>query len=290
VIVLGISPGLAAATGRTAGPTKSLAAPQAGLIVQQANLAQLLDCLVGPGIFVQNPVMVGSPLAFGTFSGGAGIIGFPDGVILSSGDIANVVGPNVSDLISGANNLPGDPDLDALIPGFQTHDAASLEFDFTCDQSAVFSIEYVFASDEYNEFVNSIFNDVFGFFLDGNLPPNNIARVPSFCSSPGLPVTINNVNCNNPYAPPTGVNCDCYVNNDLQDGGGAINTEMDGLTHVFARTVVITPGTHHMKIAIADAGDYIYDSNVFLRCQSLKCAVSTETHGQTWGRLKMLYR
>jgi hypothetical protein len=293
VSVLLLSSGIAHAA-RVAGPSKphntGPTTPQAGLAVNYANLAQLLDCLVGPGVAVNNAHMTGAPVAFGTFSGGAGIIGFDSGIILSSGDVFNVVGPNVSDAITTQNFTPGDPSLDAIVAPNVTYDAANLEFDFTCDQAVVFSLTYVFGSDEYNEYVNSQYNDVFGFFLDGNAPANNIAVVPAVCSDPGRPVAINDVNCNNPYFPPTGDNCDCYRNNDLSDGGGSINTELDGLTHVFARVVPINPGTHHLKIVIADTSDNILDSDVFLACQSLACAISTPAHPPTWGKIKLLYR
>ena len=247
-----------------------------GLSVSEANLNQLVQCLVGNGIVISNATLTGSPRAFGTFTGGGSIIGFDGGIILSSGDAKLVEGPNVADGITGSWGLPGDADLNGLIPGYQTNDAAILEFDFTCPASTQFSIQYVFASDEYNEYVNSPFNDVFGFFLDGHTPADNLAKVPPTCSDPGLPVAINNVNCGYSVGGPlpgTGLlpNCDCFRNNDLGNGGGAINTEMDGLTQVFGNTVNIAPGTHHLKIAIADAGDYVLDSNVFLRCQSLAC-------------------
>jgi hypothetical protein len=285
-----------ASADRVAGPDKipggqGPSSPQSpGLVVQYATLASVLDCMVGAGVTITNSASFGAPGAFGTFTGGTGIIGFDSGVILSTGNVFNVVGPNQFDNVSTNNGGGGDADLQALTVPNQTFDAAGIEFDFNCDQSSVFSIEYVFGSDEYNEFVNTSFNDVFAFFLDGNTLANDIAVVPAFCSSPGQPVEINTVNCNNPYAPPTGLNCDCYINNDLTDGGGAINTELDGLTHVFARTVSITPGTHHMKIAIADAGDHIYDSDVFIRCSSLACAISTPVNHRSWGTLKTLYR
>ena len=287
-----VAPAMAA---RTPGPSKvpgggTSSQSTQSLSVHYATLAALLDCIVGPGVTVSNPTYFGSLNSFGTFSGGAASIGFDSGVIISSGDVFNVVGPNIYDNVSTNNGTGGDADLNALIPGYSTYDAAGIEFDFSCDASTVFSIEYVFGSDEYNEYVSTQYNDVFAFYLDGNTFASDIAVVPAFCSSPGQPVSINTVNCDNPYNPPFGVNCDCYRNNDLNDGGGAIDTELDGLTHVFARTVPISAGSHHIKIAIADAGDPIYDSDGFIRCSSLACAVSVPTRSHTWGRVRSLYR
>ena len=79
--------------------------------------------------------------------------------------------------------MDGDADLDALIPGFWTFDACILEFDFV-PQSPTVSLKYVFSSEEYNEFVDSEFNDVFGFFVDGV----NCAKIN------GSSTAINNVN------------------------------------------------------------------------------------------------
>lgn len=61
-----------------------------------------------------------------------------------------------------------------------------LEFDFTTTGGNLF-FSFVFASEEYNEYVNSSFNDVFGFFVNGV----NIALVPGTST----PVAINSVNC-----------------------------------------------------------------------------------------------
>ena len=126
-----------------------------------------------------------------------------------------------------------------------------MEFDFTCSTSQDVVFQYVFGSEEYNEYVDSPFNDVFGFFLNGV----NIATVPGICSSPGIPVAINNVDCENPYNPPLGPNCDCYRNNDLSDGGGVIDTELDGLTQVFYATAAIQPGGSVRDAEVIAAAD-----------------------------------
>lgn len=246
------------------------------ITVQPVDLSQALQCLIGSGVTVTNATLTGAPNAVGSFAGGSPILGIDQGLVLSTGDITSLVGPNLLDFTTTDNGLPGDAQLDSLIPGYTTYDATVLEFDFACAEPTVISFQYVFASEEYNEWVNSPFNDVFGFFLNGQ----NIALTPAACSAPGIPVAINNVNCGNPYiANIGGPNCDCYRNNDLDDGGGLINTEMDGLTQVFYATATIQPGVNHMKLAIADAGDHILDSNVMLACQSFTCAAPPPTGG-----------
>jgi len=58
------------------------------------------------------------------------------------------------------------PDLSVLAAGFQTFDASILEFDFI-PQSDTLKFNYIFGSEEYPEYVNSGYNDVFGFFISG---------------------------------------------------------------------------------------------------------------------------
>lgn len=233
--------------------------------------SNLVTALLGPGVTVSNVTFSGVNRAAGTFSGGAGIIAFESGIILSSGDISFVQGPNTQDDISAVNTGIGDPDLTGLIPGYTTFDACVLEFDFECAGTQVIQFQYVFTSEEYNEWVNSPFNDVFGFFLNGE----NIALVPG---SAGTPVSINNVNCNNPYNPPTGSYCNLFINNDCNDMppgtfpcAGVGDIQMDGMIVVLTATGTLNPGVNHIKLAIADAGDQVLDSNVFIQGQSFTC-------------------
>lgn len=233
--------------------------------------ADLVAALLGGGVTVSNVTFNGVNVAAGTFSGGTGIVGFASGIILSSGDISFVPGPNSQDSVSGVNTGIGDPDLTGLIPGYTTFDAAVLEFDFTCTGTQTIQFQYVFTSEEYNEWVNTAFNDVFGFFLNGT----NIALIPG---SAGTAVSINNLNCDNPFNPPGGSFCNLFVNNrcaDIPPGtfpcAGARDTEMDGLTVVLTATGTLNPGLNHIKLAISDAGDQVLDSNVFIQGQSFVC-------------------
>jgi hypothetical protein len=229
---------------------------------------QLVQTLLGPGVAASNVVLNGTSLAAGAFQGGLTIVGIDNGVMLSSGNIASVLGPNASDFTSTVTGTPGDADLNNLTTS-PTFDACTLEFDFVCAAGGQITFQYVFASEEYNEYVGTSFNDVFGFFLNGV----NIATLPG-----GASVAINNVNCGNPYSPTAGGNCGLYRNNSCADlpGGtfpcsGPFDTEMDGLTVVLTATGTLLPGVNHIKLAIADAGDQVYDSNVFIRGQSFTC-------------------
>jgi hypothetical protein len=238
-------------------------APQmafAGLVVSDLSTqtpTALVQRLVGNNVPFSNVTYTGAQVASGSFSGGSGIIGFEDGVLLTSGDVRNVVGPNSQDGKSTVNATPGDADLEKIITG--TTDAAVLEFDFVPSENTV-TFEYVFTSEEYNEFANSEFNDVFAFYLNGS----NVALIPSTST----PVAINTVNGGNPFGTDA-KNPQFYRNNDLDDGGGSIDTEMDGLTVVFSvRAKVVPNQTNHIKLVIADVSDSILDSAVFIRSNS----------------------
>jgi hypothetical protein len=231
--------------------------------IETTNLAEgptasdLAGQLLGGGITVSNVTFSGSNVAGGRFIDACNVIGFNSGVMLSSGDISGVIGPNLDDGITTANLTPGDPDLTQLA-GFPTNDAAVLEFDFVPDGGSV-TFNYVFASDEYNEFVNTSFNDVFAFFVNGN----NCATVN------GDPVSINTINNGNPFGTTPNSNPQLYRNNDIDDGG-TLDTEMDGLTTILTCQANVNPGqTNHMKLAIADGSDDILDANVFLQAGAL---------------------
>ncbi len=237
----------------------------AGLTTEYSNSAEdLVYELLGGGVTASNFTLQSADVSAGFFSGGTDIIGFDSGIILSSGNIASVVGPNKSDSTSFATYQAGDAELNALVPGYSVYDATVLEFDFVASNDVI-SFQYVFSSEEYNEYVNTSFNDVFGFFLDGV----NIAQLPGSSVS----VSINTLNNGNPFGQNVN-NPQYFINNDLSDGGGQIETEMDGLTIVLSVQAQVTPGqTHHIKLAIADAGDRVFDSNVFIRAESFVDAV-----------------
>jgi hypothetical protein len=241
------------------------------VITTSLSATALVNNLMGGGVTYSNPVYTGSVLANGTFTGGTGVIGFESGIILSTGLATTAVGPNTSDSASTIFNTAGDAGLSALGGGVTTYDAATLEFDFV-PSANMLSFSFVFASEEYNEFVGQSYNDIFAIFLDGT----NIAIVPSTTT----PIAINNVNnC---------VNSAYYINNSVFGGSvfcpstgipsANLNTQFDGLTTVITLNLPITPGIqHHLKIAIADASDAQYDSAVFIKSSSFNSGTNTVT-------------
>lgn len=220
----------------------------------------------GAGVTITGCSLVGQTGQQGTFTGGVSAgIGIASGVILTTGAAQDAVGPNSSD--STTVNLPsgGDAQLNGLTGGFTTQDANILNITFTTTTGSLF-FKYVFASEEYNEYVNSSFNDVFGFFLNGA----NIALIPGTST----PVAINNVNCG--YSASGGLpgtnpeNCDLYNNNDLNNGGPFFDIEYDGFTDVFTASATgLTAGFEYtIKLAIGDTSDGNLDSAVFLQANS----------------------
>lgn len=222
---------------------------------------------------VSNIESSGDSISFGEFSNAGNIISIPDGIILSTGDVEDVVGPNESvETTTSFVSVSNDKDL-VRIATNQLFDVTVLEFDFVPLADQV-SFQYVFASEEYCEFVGTIFNDVFGFFvsgpgIDGPFENGaiNVAKIPNSNEF----VSINNVNHI--------LNTDFYVQNELlQDAdqcGLSFNPshsnsiEFDGFTTpLVARFDVIPCETYHIRLVVGDVGDDKLDSAVFLRSKS----------------------
>jgi hypothetical protein len=247
-------------------------------LAKGATATQLAQSLAGDGVSISNVTYTGDPRAAGTFTGGAGSIGFGTGVALSTGKVQTypgeeltcakgVEGPNDCNEDSGtvgttnSNELgqPGDSDLDALVAPNATQDAAVLQFDVVPKQPVV-QFSYVFGSEEYNEYANTSFNDVFAFFVNGR----NCALVPGT----GDPVSVNTINNGNPVDDTTPHNAQYFRDNVRPSP--TIDSQMDGLTTVLTCTADVTAGqTNHMKLAIADTSDGAWDAAVFIQAGSL---------------------
>jgi len=226
---------------------------------------QLAEILGGPGVTITNVSSYGTVQSRGSFT--TVNFGIHSGIILSTGNVMDAAGPNSSTSTSISNGTGSDPHLANLIPGYTLNDATYLQFDFI-PESDVISFKYIFASEEYPEYVGSSFNDVFGFFLSGPNPSGGNYNFSNIALIPGssLPVSIDNINA--------GTLSQYYINNNTI-GQGVV--EYDGYTIALYTFANVVPNQQYtIKIAIADAGDSAYDSAVFLESGSLvsKASVS----------------
>jgi len=235
---------------------------------QGGTATAIINGFVGQGLIVSNPVINCPNSAYGNFSNGNTTnLGVTNGAALTTGDLTDVP-QSASNFMSTSNgNTCNDPQLQSLEPSAD-NDCCILEFDIVpyCTQ---LSIRFAFGSEEYLNWVSQGYNDAFGFFITGPNPAGgnynnkNIAVLPN-----GTIASIDNINA--------GANSSYYVNN-----GSGSTIVFGGFTTPITSTLNLVPcGTYHFKMAIADAGDHIFDSGVFI--DFLQCTnVTTLTMNST---------
>ncbi len=245
---------------------------------------QMVQNLVGPGVQISNVQVTAASGSYGYFNITGTEIGTSEGIILSTGKAVNAIGPNDEsglpllgppptftclNCANYNNNAPGSALLNAA-QDRTTFDASQIEFDII-PQGDSLRFRYTFASEEYNEWVGSPFNDVFGFFISGpNIGTNvNIALVPQTSTV----VAINTVNAVS--------NSQYWVNNITPPGQGF---QFDGFTIDLVAAVgnLIPCESYHLTLVIADGSDRIYDSAVLInQIESNPIQIETSTAGGT---------
>jgi len=245
-------------------------------VVPSQPAALLAAKLTGPGITVTSPVLTCAPVANGTFKSVTTPIVIDSGIVLTTGKAINTAGLE-SFLASTNNSAPGDPAL-TVLAGTTTYDACILEFDFTPKGDTV-SFNYQFGSEEYINSTCGQYNDAFAFFISGPgiVGTQNMALVPGTT----IPVTVNSINSGVPGPPGFPGFCNIanctsmgpgspfttyYVNNL----GGTQVTYRGYTRKLTALHQVIPCNTYHLKMAVADAANTLYDSGVFIEAGSLK--------------------
>lgn len=222
--------------------------------------ATLAQYIAGPGVTVSNSTINCGGNAAGSFTfSGPDLGGLTGGILLTTGTASQAANPgNFLCNVTNGNNF-SDPNLTALVPT-AFYDACILEFDFipVCDS---LNMTYVFGSEEYPQGVGG-YNDAFAIFLTGpnpsggNYTAHNIATLPG-----GTAVSINNVNAS--------TNASYFHNNYTTHNS---DVAYNGYTIPITSITPVQPcSTYHMKIAIADAGNALYDSGVFISNDGISC-------------------
>jgi outer membrane protein OmpA-like peptidoglycan-associated protein len=220
---------------------------------------------------VKGERILGSPRALAKFTlPDADCCFFSEGLIISTGNSFDVAGPNrrnnsgVSLGVRGRNHL-------ARMARNVSMDASLLQFDFQPRGDSL-EFEFIFASEEYPEFVNRGVNDVFVFMLT-DMESNevkNLATVPGTLE----PISIDNINHrrhhrlyrNNEYW--SNQRMDFWQQNkELALMANVL--QFDGYTVPLKASAKVVPGRwYKMSLEISDIGDGMYDSAVFLKAGS----------------------
>ena len=248
------------------------AASHAQLVVTPNQPAAVLaNKLGGAGITISSPTLTCAGQANGTFVSGSTPLPIDSGILLTTGKAINAAGA-ASFLASTNNGTAGDAAL-ATLAGTTTHDACYLEFDLIPNGDTV-SFNYVFGSEEYNNSVCGPYNDAFAFFISGPgiTGTQNMALVPGT----SIPVTVNTINNGVPGSGYSIATCSAmgpgspFTSYYYDNTGGTQLTYKGYTTLLKAQHDVIPCNTYHLKLTIADAGNSLYDSGVFIEAGSLK--------------------
>lgn len=224
-------------TGSLSSLVGTLLATNSGIVVDSGSISLRLS---GPGAVSQFDTAVGSPL------------GISAGVLLTSGTTPGTSNTSTwygSDNSGSSGFTNGDADIDAVVNTvFQTmsYDATTLGFAFSVNDPNATSVSFdlVFGSDEYPEWVDA--------FVDCGIVIVDGVNYALFNNDPLHPLSVISPNLSAGY---------------FQDNAGnVLPIEYDGVS---GRLRIVAPlkagqASHSIKIGIADTGDHILDSGLFI--------------------------
>lgn len=260
--------------------------------------------LKGKGVIIQNTKLNCNQNGAGLFTDGLSSTGFSNGILLTTCYATDMEGPNDNtSWTRNAKNNFVDTNI-VMIDSLAIKDVCLLEFDALVAGDSL-SLDFFFGSEEYPEYCCCKFNDAIGIFMSGpgisgsfyssfsQAGAINLAVIPGT----GEPVSVNNVSgyscsetglaknnkclsyANTSIDPPC---CKKNIQHYVENGDGSVSStypngnylQLDGYTKPIVSSVPVYPGeTYHMKLIIADAGDYRYDSGIFFKGNSLKSKI-----------------
>lgn len=226
--------------------------------------SQLAQQVTGNGVDISNASIDCHNNSFGTYSGSGTNLGSQGGIILSTGDAQSAAGINNSGQVSGEMGTAGSQ-LITTASGKVNYDACTFSFDVS-PKGNTLVLDYIFASEEYEEWVGSAYNDEFGIFISGPgiTGEQRISLVPGSTSA----AAINTINSTS--------NSQYYTSNT-----GGTSVQFDGFTKKLSAIATVTPcQTYRITIAIADGNDRLWDSGLFLeKVSSTLVGLSAATQG-----------
>jgi hypothetical protein len=230
-----------------------------------ASAMQMAQTIFGEGVTVVSARYSGDGRSSGIYSDGlntsAGFVPSDEGVILSTGRAADITNSARWGWWGNSTNSNQDPDTSTNTGGIDndaafnaaagtaTYDAAWIDAQFI-PTGDVMTMQFVFSSEEYPEYQESLYQDFVGVWIngvqvalevgDGDVDPRNL----NSASNENL-----------------------FVDNTLD----AFNTEMDGFTVTMTLTIPVVSGdVNSIRIGIADVVDSNYDSNLLIAAGSVQ--------------------
>lgn len=211
-------------------------------------------------------------LSYGYFNANNSNFPFSEGLVLTTGRLSNVPGPNDDLSDDDAPNWGGDQDLEDALGINNTLNATIIEFSFVPQANSI-NFRYLFASEEYreNEPTTCQFSDAFAFLIrpvGGQY--ENLALVPGTTT----PVQVTTVRPEIPGA------CDALNEEYFGQFNGTVSPiNFNGQTTILtAETNVQAGQTYEIKLVIADETNFRFDSAVFIEANSFNVGVEL---GQT---------
>ncbi len=240
-----------------------------------ASATEMAQEIFGDGVTVVSATYSGANGSSAIYSNGDAISPYATpgdtGVILSTGNAADFTNTapwwnatNTNQSTGRSTNTSGEDNNSTFnaIVGANTYDAAYLDVKFVPTGDTL-TMQFVFSSDEYPEYINSIYNDAVIVMVNGEEVEVEVGSGSASIS------TINTTNNQNLY---------------LDNTGDAYNTEMDGFTVTMTLKMDVNPGVENdILIGIVDVGDSSYDSNVLIAGDSVQASVVAVADETTMG-------
>ena len=229
-----------------------------------ANATEMAEAIFGSGVTVVSASYTGDNRSSAIYSNGdalaPNVTPSDTGVILSTGRVNNFTqnsgDPNTSGSTTSNSNGPNNnADFNAAA-GANTFDASFLDVDFIPDNDLM-TMRFVFSSEEYPEFTNSVFQDFVGVWINGQQV---------------------DIQAGNGDVDPANLNTTENVNLFIDNTGDDYNTEMDGFTLTLTMTMNVIPGeVNSIRIGIADVADANYDSNLLIAGDSVQSTLEAQS-------------
>lgn len=220
----------------------------------------MAQTIFGDGVSVVSASYSGDSRSAGVYTDGdavsPGVTPSDTGVMLSTGRLTGFTNRwgdanRSASTSTNTNGVDNDADFNDLA-GISTYDASILDVDFIPDGDTM-SLQFVFSSEEYPEYAGSIYNDIVGVWVNGQVVELSIGTGST---------AVGTVNAAN--------NESLYVDNT----GDQYNTEMDGFTATMVLTMPVIPGVvNSLRIGIADVMDSSYDSTLLIAARSAQTAL-----------------